>query len=133
MKLRLVIPAVLLAALHWGCLIQVKSSDDPGAAFADAFAEAKRLNGKKGPPAYLQILAFDAADEKLVRLRLPIWMVENLDDDDLDFDVQWKEDGEKLERHVRRHLRPSEIEKAELGVIVEIEERSGDRVLIWLS
>jgi hypothetical protein len=111
----------------------VKSVDDPAAAFADALAEARQLNGRSGPPQHLQILAFDDADRKLVRLRLPIWLLEDLDEDDLDLDVHWDDDGEKLKRHVRKHLRLSEIEKTGLGVIVEIEERSGDRVLIWLS
>ena len=133
MKSPLIVPALLLAALQWGCLVQVKSVDDPAAAFADALAEAGRLNGRSGPPHHLQILAFDDADRKLVRLRLPIWLLEGLDEDDLDLDVHWDDDGEKLKRHVRKHLRLSEIEKAGLGVVVEIEERSGDRVLIWLS
>jgi hypothetical protein len=133
MKSPLLVPALLLAALQWGCLVQVKSVDDPGAAFADALAEARRLDGRSGPPQHLQILAFDDADRKLVRLRLPIWLLGDLDEDDLDLDVHWDDDGEMLKRHVRRHLRLSEIEKAGLGVVVEIEERSGDRVLIWLS
>ena len=133
MRSRLLVPALLLTALQWGCFIQVKSVDDPGAAFAGALAEARRLNGRSGPPQHLQILAFDDADRKLVRLRLPIWLLGDLDEDDLDLDVHWDDDGEKLKRYVRKHLRLSEIQKAELGVVVEIEERSGDRVLIWLS
>lgn len=133
MKPRLLIPVLMLTALQWGCLVQVTSVDDPSAAFAEALDEAKRLNGRSGPPHHLQILAFDEGDQKLVRLRLPIWLLHHLDEDDLDLDVHRDDDGEKLKRHVRKHLRPSEIEKAELGVVVEIEERSGDRVLIWLS
>lgn len=134
MKPRLLVSAVVLAVLQTGCFVQVKPVDDPSSAFADARREARRLNGRAGPPRELQILAFDEGDHKLVRLRLPIWLVEEIDDDDdFEFDVQWDDDGEKLRHYVRKHLRPSEIAHAELGIIVEIEERSGDRVLIWLS
>jgi len=34
---------------------------------------------------------------------------------------------------VRPHLRLEDIEKAGLGILVEVEEDGGDQVLVWLS
>ena len=36
------------------------------------------------------------------------------------------------EERMKRHVRLEEIEKAGLGVLVEVEEEDGEQVLIWL-
>jgi hypothetical protein len=39
----------------------------------------------------------------------------------------------RAEEKVKRHVRLEDIEKAGLGILVEVEEDAGDRVLVWLK
>jgi hypothetical protein len=127
--------AVLLAVLGVlasGCLVHVDRISDPRPAFAAARDEAMDVQGRPGPAQRLNILAYDPDDEQLVHLELPMWLVRELDDDDLVIDGDWDCDS-RLRRKVRRNLRIEDLERAGLGIIVEVSERDGERVLIWLS
>jgi hypothetical protein len=68
-----------------------------------------------------------------VRISLPLWLVRKLDRDgrlELDLD---DEDRGRSRRLARRLRSLKDIERAGLGVLLEVEERSGERVLVWLS
>jgi hypothetical protein len=124
-RLLAVVAATLLGA---ACLVDVEEVSDPGPAFAQARREAARLEGRAGPPHSLQVLVYDRKDGQLVRASLPMWIVDRIDDDEIDIDL----DDEIAER-VRHHLRLSELKDAPLGPIVEVEEEGGDQVLVWLK
>ena len=76
------------------------------------------------------MLVFDESDRKLVRVSLPLWLVRKIDKDgELDFG-----DEARISPKACDHAcRLEDIEKAGLGVLVEVEEDGGDQVLVWLS
>lgn len=126
--------AALLAFVSAGCLVQVETVRDAGPEFARARREASRLQGRSGPAHELNVLVFDPKEGKLVRVSLPMWLVRKVekkanggDGFDIDFDSD-----ERAERAVRRHVRLEDIEKAGLGVLLEVEEDDGEQVLVWL-
>jgi hypothetical protein len=115
-------------ALSVGCLVDIEQVSDPGPAFAEARAEAARVEGRRGPADRLEVLVYDREDEQLVRVSLPMWVVEKMDDDDeIDIDLD-----DETAAHVRSHLKLSELKDAPLGPLVEVEEEDGDQVLVWL-
>jgi hypothetical protein len=122
--------AVLAAALTSACLVDVRKVDDPREAFDRARSEASRLHGRRGTAASLNLLAWDPHDHELVRLSIPLALVRKLDDADLDLDLD--ERGERLERRLKGRLTLRELERAGLGILVEVDEEDGERVLIWL-
>jgi hypothetical protein len=124
--------AIVLSVLASGCLVHVDRVADPRPAFREARDEAMELQGRPGPAHRLNILAYDPDEEQLVHVRLPMWLVHELDDDDLVIDGDWDWDR-RLRRKVRRRLDLEDLERAGLGIIVEVRERDGERVLIWLS
>jgi len=125
--------AGILAAtvLATGCLVEIDKVSDPQAAFARARADAARVQGRPGRPGHLEVLVYDRAEGELVRASLPMWLVRKIDDgDEIDLDLG-DEGGEAAER-VRSRLRLKDIEQAGRGILVEVEEESGDQVLVWL-
>ena len=127
--------AVLAAgALCAGCLVQIEHVLDPSAHFEAARREAARLQGRHGPAKELNVLVYDAGEQKLVRVSLPMWLARKIESR-----VDWDRDGERdyddkrrVERTVRRHVNLREIEKAGLGLLVEVEDDGGEQVLVWL-
>ena len=68
-------PAVLFAAcVSAGCLVQVDHCENADAAFREARAEAAGLAGRGGGASQVNVLVFDPDDEKLVRIRVPMWL-----------------------------------------------------------
>lgn len=135
---RSVVPTLLAAAfLAAGCLVQIDHVSDPRPVFREARAEAASSQGRPGPARELNVLVFDPSDHELVRVRVPMWLARkickrvDLDDDDLRGDFESDRD-ERIARHVRRHVRLEDLEKAGLGVLVEVEEEDGAQVLVWL-
>jgi hypothetical protein len=119
------------AVLATGCLVEIDKVSDPQAAFARARADAARVQGRPGRPGHLEVLVYDRAEGELVRASLPMWLVRKIDDgDEIDLDLG-DEGGEAAER-VRSRLRLKDIEQAGRGILVEVEEDSGDQVLVWL-
>ena len=110
-----------------GCLVEISHARDPSAAFREARAEAERLQGRKGPAHRLHVLAYDPKDRELVRVSLPMWMVRKAGDEELEVNAGHARDV------VKRHVRLKDLEKAGLGILIEVQEDGGERVLVWLS
>jgi hypothetical protein len=130
-----ILVATVLGFLAAGCLVDVDHVSDPSAAFKEARQEAAKQQGRSGPAHSLNILAYDASDHELVRVRLPMWLVHKLDEDEAIFE-DWDLDDDhtvRLEGVLEHHLSLEDLEDAGLGVLLEVEEDDGERVLIWLS
>jgi hypothetical protein len=127
---------MLVAALPLvlgGCLVEVKTVDDPGPALARARAEVEELASRPGPAKSLQVMAYDPDDRKLVRVGLPLWLVHKTADlGDVDIgDEVGEEIGEDLGRCLKR-VRLRDLERVGRGALVEVEDEDGTRVLVWL-
>jgi hypothetical protein len=122
-----------LAALQAGCMVRVTRVSDPGTAFERAREEALGFSGHRGPARELNLLAFDASERKLVRVSLPLWLLRTVD-----HDIDWEDlDPEDEYGRLRRHrklgrLRWEDIERAAPGILMEVVEDEGERVLVWL-
>lgn len=130
-----VLAIAVLGLLETGCLVQVERVRDPGPAFRQARAEALRYQGRPGPAHQLNVLVYDRDEGKLVRAELPMWLVRKLErraGESHDWDVDFDADG-RVKHSLDRHLRLEDVEKAGLGVLVEVEEDDGGRVLVWLK
>ena len=123
------VAATLGALLGCGCLVQIDHHvADPNAAFREAKAEAARYQGRPGPAHEVNVLVYDPSEGDLVRVSVPLWLCKKFDGK-----VDFGDDGEdRAARAVRRHVRFSDLEKAGLGTLVEVEEDSGEQVLVWL-
>lgn len=122
-----VLGVILAGVLATGCLVEVHSTSDPGPAFKAARAEAARVQGRPGPAREVNLLAWDRHDRKLVQVSLPMWLCRELDQH-----ADWDDrDAERLARRVERHVRLRDLERAGLGVLVEVEE-DDSQVLVWL-
>ncbi len=127
---RLLVTTLVAGLLGAGCLVQVDHVKDPSQAFREARAEAARFQGRPGPARQVNVLAYDPDDHELVRVSLPMWLCRKLDHHtQLDFDGDGEE---RAARAVKRHVRLEDLEKAGLGVLLEVEEGDGEQVLIWL-
>lgn len=125
--------AVVVAVLGWGCFVEVTHVRNPEPLFREARAQAARHAGRPGPAHELNVLVFDPKDRELVRVSLPMWLVRKADrhgDWDLDLDDAH---GERAKRSLKRHLRLEDIERAGLGILLEVEEDDGEQVLVWLQ
>jgi hypothetical protein len=120
----------MAAGLLGGCLVEVRHVDDPRAAFGEARAEASRLQGRPGPAHHVNVLAFDEGDRKLVRVSVPLWLVRKIEKNG---EIDLGDEAGDIAAGVRPRLRLEDIEKAGLGILVEVEEDGGDQVLVWLS
>lgn len=127
MRYRRLSVVIAVATLGAGCLVDIEEVSDPGPAFAEARVEAARVAGRPGPADRLEVLVYDRQDRQLVRVSLPMWAVEKMGDEEIDIDL----DDEAAER-IRSRLKLSELKKAPLGPLVEVEEEDGDQVLVWL-
>ena len=55
-----------------------------------------------------------------------------MDWDDMDVDED-DDDAEHVRRALKRRIRLEDIEKAGLGMLVEVDEKDGEQVLVWLK
>ena len=143
----------LVGLLASGCLIEVQIDKvrDPREAFREARAEALRYQGRRGPAQQLRAVIYDPDDGKLIRVTLPMWLVRKAGrNQDWDWDEEQEcrgqsrkaddrsgrdqrcDSGERVEHTLRRHVSLKDIERAGLGILVEVEEDRGERVLVWL-
>ena len=129
---RMAVAAVaLLGLLEAGCLVHVTHVSDPGRAFARARDEAVRDGERRGRPSHLNLLAWDPGDREMVRVSIPLWLLENVKGD-VDFD-DFEGDDRDAERWRRRmgRLRWEDIARSAPGILLEVTEDEGDRVLVW--
>jgi len=126
--------AALAGLLGAGCLVQIEHLRDPRPRFAEARREAARLQGRPGPARELNVLVYDAGEQKLVRVSVPMWLARKVGRR-----VEGGRDGgwadasdDPAGRAIRRHVDLREIEKAGLGILVEVEDDDGEQVLVWL-
>jgi len=59
-------------------------------------------------------------------------MEHHVDWDDMDVDED-DDDAEHVRRALKRRIRLEDIEKAGLGMLVEVDEKDGEQVLVWLK
>ena len=117
--------AGILALLTTGCLVQVDEVKDPAPIFRDARAEAQRSGGRGGRPHRIHAVVWNRDDRELVRVDVPLWMVKKVVRRiDVDDDVAREE--------VHRKLSVEELDRAGPGILVDVDEAQGDRVLVWL-
>jgi hypothetical protein len=128
MKRANILALILAAATQAACLIQVTRVSDPAPLFDQAHREAARYQGRPGPAHELNVLVYERDEGKLVRVSLPMWFVRAAE---RRARQEWEDDDE-VARHVRRHVRLEDVEKAGLGVLVEVDEEDGEKVLVWL-
>lgn len=125
---------VLLAGLTSGCLVEIDKVADPRALFSEAHREAARFQGRPGPAHSVNVLVYDHSEGQLVRVNVPMWLARKIgrNENGVDFDLG-DDEGARAGRKVKQHVRFEDIEKAPLGILVEVEEDGGDRVLVWLK
>lgn len=128
----------LLGALEAGCLVHVTHVADPTSAFRRAREEAARVSSREARATELNVLAWDPSDREMVRVSVPLWLVRTADrhgewDRHGDWDPAFgdQRDRERWRRRMDR-LRWEDIERAGPGILLEVMEDEGDRVLIWL-
>jgi hypothetical protein len=135
-KAALGIPTVLVAAwVSAGCLIQVDHCTNPEAAFRAARAEVAGLAGRSGPARQVNVLVFDPDDEKLVRIRVPMWLAKKayrIAEPDGDLEIDFDDGDGELARQLRGRVSLEELEKAGPGLLVEVDDDDGEHVLVWL-
>jgi hypothetical protein len=122
---------VLVAGFSSACLVEIDHVSDPGPAFAEARREAERYQGRRGPAHHVNVLVYDHDEGQLVRVNVPMWLARKVAHHEEGFDIDLGDEG--AERAVKRHLRWEDLERAGLGVLVEVEEDGGDQVLVWLK
>ncbi|HEX6737290.1 MAG TPA: hypothetical protein VF310_03350 [Vicinamibacteria bacterium] len=130
-RLAVVVAAAALASS--ACLVQVSHVRDPGPLFREARAEAARFTGRPGPARQVNVLVWSPDEHELVRVSVPMWVVrqavKHADWDEVDVGDA---DDRHLKEILKRRLNPQELEKAGLGLLVEVEEEEGEQVLVWL-
>jgi hypothetical protein len=133
MRRSAVLMVALAALLETGCIVQVTKVADPRPIFQQARLEAARHAGRPGRAREVNVLVFDPGEGQLTRVSLPIWLVKKMehhvDWDDIDVD----DDAEDVRRVLKRRIRVEDIEKAGLGMLVEVAEDDGEQVLVWLK
>jgi len=133
-------PAILMVAmaalLETGCIVQITKVADPRPIFEQARLEAGRYAGRPGRAREVNVLVYEPAERQLVRVSVPIWLVKKMehhvDWDDMDVDED-DDDAEHVRRALKRRIRLEDIEKAGLGMLVEVDEKDGEQVLVWLK
>lgn len=130
-KLAVAVLALGVALVTAGCLVEVREVRDPRPAFERARADAARVQGRSGPAQRLNVLAYDPDDRELARLSLPMWLARKAARDG-EFDADLDDEGD-VGRRVKQRLRGRDLDGLPLGVLVEIEDKGGERVLIWLD
>ncbi len=134
MRRSAILMVAVAALLETGCIVQITKVADPRPIFQQARLEAGRDAGKPGRAREVNVLVYEPDEGQLIRVSLPIWLVRKMehhvDWDDIDVD---DEDAEHVKRVLKRRIRLEDIEKAGLGMLVEVDEEDGEQVLVWLK
>lgn len=128
--------AGLGAVLATGCFVDVSHVADPEAAFREARAEAESLAGRQGPARSVQVLVYDPGDRELVRVSVPMWVARKLEKesnwDEIDLDADSQDGAERALHALRGRVSFKDLERSALGTLIEVEEASGEQVMVWL-
>jgi hypothetical protein len=134
MRRSAILTVAVAALLETGCIVQITKVADPRPVFAQARLEAGRYAGRPGRAREVNVLVYERDEGQLIRVSLPIWLVKKMehhvDWDDVDLD---DEDADHVRRVLKRRIRLEDIEKAGLGMLVEVDEEDGEQVLVWLK
>ncbi len=136
MRRSAILMVAVAALLETGCIVQITKVADPRPIFQQARLEAGRYAGKPGRAREVNVLVYEPDEGQLIRVSLPIWLVKKMehhvDWDDVDVDDD-DGDAEHVRRVLKRRIRLEDIEKAGLGMLVEVDEEDGEQVLVWLK
>ena len=134
MRRSAILMVAMAALLETGCIVQITKVADPRPMFQQAKLEAARYAGRPGRAREVNVLVYEADEGQLIRVSLPMWLVKKMehhvDWDDIDVD---DEGAEHVKRVLKRRIRLEDIEKAGLGMLVEVDEEDGEQVLVWLK
>jgi hypothetical protein len=129
----LCVAVITLSLGQAACLVQMTHVSDPGPIFDVARAEAERLTGQKGRAHEVNVLVWEPDERQIVRVSVPMWIARraarHIDRDDSD--TQGDSAHDSVQNALRR-VRLEDIDKAGLGVLVEVAEPDGEQVLVWL-
>jgi len=135
MRRSAILMVAMAALLETGCIVQITKVADPRPIFQQARLDAGRYAGRPGRAREVNVLVYEPDEGRLIRVSLPIWLVKKMehhvDWDDIDIDDD--DDAEHVRRVLKRRIRLEDIEKAGLGMLVEIDEKDGEQVLVWLK
>jgi hypothetical protein len=135
MRRSAILMVAMAALLETGCIVQITKVADPRPIFQQARLEAGRYAGKPGRAREVNVLVYEPGEGQLIRVSVPVWLVKKMerhvDWDDIDVDDD--DDAEHVRRILKRRLRMEDIEKAGLGMLVEVDEEDGEQVLVWLK
>jgi hypothetical protein len=136
MRRSAILMVAMAALLETGCIVQITKVADPRPIFQQARLEAGRYAGRPGRASEVNVLVYEPDEGKLIRVSLPLWLVkkmeQHVDWDDIDADDD-DDDAEHVRRVLKRRIRLEDIEKAGLGMLVEVDEKDGEQVLVWLK
>jgi hypothetical protein len=134
MRRSAILMVAMAALLETGCIVQITKVADPRPIFQQARLEAGRYAGRPGKAREVNVLVYEPDQGQLIRVSLPIWLVKKMEHhvDWADTDVD-DEDAEHVRRVLKRRIRLEDIEKAGLGMLVEVDEKDGEQVLVWLK
>ena len=135
MRRSAILMVALAALLETGCIVQITKVADPRPVFEQARLEAARYAGRPGRAREVNVLVFEPDERQLIRVSLPLWLVKKMERhvDWDDVDVGDDEDARHVRRVLKRRIRLEDIEKAGLGMLVEVDEKDGEQVLVWLK
>jgi hypothetical protein len=136
MRRAAILTVAVAALLETGCIVQITKVADPRPIFEQARLEAGRYAGRSGRASEVNVLVYEPGEGQLIRVSLPIWLVKKIeghvDRGDIDVDMD-DEDLAHVKRVMKRRIRMEDIEKAGLGMLVEVDEEDGEQVLVWLK
>ena len=136
MRRSAILMVAMAALLETGCIVQITKVADPRPIFRQARLEAGRYAGRPGRASEVNVLVYEPDEGQLIRVSLPIWLVRkmehHMDWDEIDVDDD-DGDAEHVRRVLKRRIRLEDIEKAGLGMLVEVDEKDGEQVLVWLK
>lgn len=142
MKLLRAMVAIFGAVAGAGCLVQVERVADADHRFKAALDEASRYQGRPGPASELNVLVYDPRDRQMVRVTLPVWFANKIasridfDHVDIDVDADLDPSEARLARTLKRRLRRGDfrdLSALPLGVVAQVDDSDGERVLVWMK
>ncbi len=128
-----------LALATVGCLVNISHVSNPDRYFEEAMRSARAVAGQNGPAKELRVLVYDADEQKLIRVEVPLGLVTRLARDsefDWDFDdhdvCRSSSHGCSEARRRLKKFSGKDLQKLPLGPLVEVTEDDGERVFVYL-